>query len=364
MAINKAIIDPPKSHGGLRNCIEYVLRFGKVKDELYTIIGPYEYDQINYDLVYQSFLHEKQLWNKDHGRMCIHNVISWHKDEDITPQEAFAFGLEFAEKWFSGFQTVVAVHQDKEHIHCHFVTNSVSYENGKKYHSSKKDLETMKQMTNQMCKEKGFSVAQKGKHFDGTDIEAGEVITWNKNKYNIFKNNVKQSYVWDCAKAFISAVKDCFSRELFCNRMQASGWTVHWSEQRKHITFENKEGKKVRDSNLSKTFHLSIGKEELEHEFIRQRTDAENVQRELAGYYRELEELGAGSVSDDTATDIGIGSSEELRETAGQRSDRKSDEAYRRTEAVSPDRDVSEQDASGRKSEIRKKNRRRSGPEL
>ena len=33
---------------------------------------------------------------------------------------------------FSGFQTLVAVHKDKDHIHCHLVTNSVSYEDGKK----------------------------------------------------------------------------------------------------------------------------------------------------------------------------------------------------------------------------------------
>ena len=47
----------------------------------------------------------------------------------------------FAEKWFSGFQTLVAVHKDKEHIHCHLVTNSVSYEDGRKLHNTKKDLE-------------------------------------------------------------------------------------------------------------------------------------------------------------------------------------------------------------------------------
>ncbi len=44
--------------------------------------------------------------------MYAHNIISWHKDEQITPEQAFEFGKEFAEKWFSGFQTLVAVHKD------------------------------------------------------------------------------------------------------------------------------------------------------------------------------------------------------------------------------------------------------------
>ena len=86
------------------------------------------------------FLQEKRIWHKDKGRMCSHSIISWHKDEKITQEEAFAFGQEFAEKWFARFQTVIAVHQDRDHIHCHLVANSVSYEEGRKYHTSKKDL--------------------------------------------------------------------------------------------------------------------------------------------------------------------------------------------------------------------------------
>ena len=43
----------------------------------------------------------------------------------------------------SGFQTLVAVHKDKDHIHCHLVTNSVSYEDGRKLHNTRKDLERM-----------------------------------------------------------------------------------------------------------------------------------------------------------------------------------------------------------------------------
>ena len=66
-------------------------------------------------------------------------------------------------KWFSGFQTLVAVHKDKEHIHCHLVTNSVSYEDGRKLHNTKKDLECMKQLTNQMCRERGLTIAEKRK---------------------------------------------------------------------------------------------------------------------------------------------------------------------------------------------------------
>ena len=306
MAINKTINKRTNTHGAMRNCIEYVLRQDKTSELLTYVTGPYCRDEIKYDLVYRTFLEEKKMWDKDSGRMYAHNIISWHKDEQITPEQALEFGKEFAENWFSGFQTLVAVHKDKDHIHCHLVTNSVSYEDGRKLHNTKKDLERMKQLTNQMCRERGLTVAEKGKHFDESQIEKGEVIAWSKDKYNLFRQQVKDSFVADCAMAVLKALENCISKEKFIEKMKQFGWNVNWTEKRKHITFQNQDGKKVRDSNLSKTFHLDISKEDLENEFDRNyervRAEAERTNgadEELAGYYRQVEATceGAGGVT-------------------------------------------------------------------
>ena len=306
MAINKTINKRTNTHGAMRNCIEYVLRQDKTNELFTCVTGPYCHDEINYDLVYRTFLAEKKVWDKDSGRMYAHNIISWHKDEQITPEQALEFGKEFAENWFSGFQTLVAVHKDKDHIHCHLVTNSVSYEDGRKLHNTRKDLECMKQLTNQMCRERELTVAEKGKHFDGSRIEKGEVIAWSKDKYNLFRQQVKDSFVADCAMAVLKALENCISKEKFIEKMKQFGWNVNWTEKRKHITFQNQDGKKVRDSNLSKTFHLDISKEDLENEFDRNyervRVEAERTNgadEELAGYYRQVEAAceGAGGVT-------------------------------------------------------------------
>ena len=306
MAVNKTINKRTNTHGAMRNCIEYVLRQDKTSELLTYVTGPYCHNEINYDLVYRTFLEEKKMWNKDTGRMYAHNIISWHKDEQITPEQAFEFGKEFAEKWFSGFQTLVAVHKDKDHIHCHLVTNSVSYEDGRKLHNTRKDLERMKQLTNQMCRERGLTVAEKGKHFDGSQIEKGEVIAWSKDKYNLFRQQVKDSFVAGCAMAVLKALENCISKEKFIEKMKQFGWNVNWTEKRKHITFQNQEGKKVRDSNLFKTFHLDISKEGLENEFNGNRKKARDSanrdsrsDEELAGYYRQVEAAceGAGGVT-------------------------------------------------------------------
>ena len=61
MAINKTINKRTNTHGAMRNCIEYVLRQDKTGELLTYVTGPYCHDEINYDLVYRTFLEECTL---------------------------------------------------------------------------------------------------------------------------------------------------------------------------------------------------------------------------------------------------------------------------------------------------------------
>ena len=98
MAVNKTINKRTNTHGAMRNCIEYVLRQDKTGELLTYVTGPYCHDEINYDLVYRTFLEEKKMWNKDSGRMYAHNIISWHKDEQITLEQAVSLELVTKER--------------------------------------------------------------------------------------------------------------------------------------------------------------------------------------------------------------------------------------------------------------------------
>ena len=292
-------------------------RVDKTRGELVAIIGPYEPDAISYDGVYQSFLEEKRIWGKDSGRMYAHNIISWHGDEAITPEQALEFGKEFAQQWFAGFQSLVGVHIDRNHVHCHIVTNSVSFMDGHKLHNTKKDLQRMKDFTNRMCEERGLSVAQKGRDFHGNELEQGTVSAWSKDKYHLMQNEAKDSFVADCGIACLDAMETSSSREEFIRNMAERGWSVTWKDSRKHITFQNTEGKKVRDSNLSKTFHLDISKEALANEFERQAAAREQAARyerefadrwereneELERYYIEVQDAASGAVRNDSHTE-------------------------------------------------------------
>ena len=314
MAVNKVVNKSTKSHGAMRNVIEYVLQDQKVKEGYVAITGPYAPEQINWDNVYNAFLEEKKLWNKDSGRMYAHNIISFHKDEDITPAQALEIGQEFVEKFFPNHQSLIGVHQDKDHLHIHIVTNSVSFIDGMKLHQTKKDLDRQKEFTNNLCLERGLSLTEKGKHFDGTAIEEGQVTAWSKDKYNLFQHDDKKSFVADCAIAVMEAKEDCCSKEDFIERMHDRGWSVTWEDNKKHITFQNENGDKVRDSNLSKTFSLDINKEALLYEFERQneirlaRAKAERDKQraeQLDKYYAEVESAIQGNgASGETVSSI------------------------------------------------------------
>ena len=348
MAINKVINKSTKSHGAMRNVIEYVLQDRKVLDGYVDITGPYEPSRITYDDVYRAFLEEKRLWKKDSGRMYAHNIISFHKDEKVTPQECLEIGRKFCEEFFSGYQSLISVHQDKDHLHIHIVTNTVSYIDGRKLHQTKMDLEKQKVFTNKLCVNKGLSLTEKGKHFDGSRIEDGEIRGWSKDKYKLIDNESKKSFVADCAVAIAETLQDCGSRDEFISGMKRRGWGVVWTENRKHITFVNDKGKKVRDTNISRTFTMNIDKESLIHEFTRQnelrsarlRADREREEAEYERYYREVESAAEGighaeSVRNDPEAGAGdaeslirkLGSEEEA--ARAERGDRVSERADR-----------------------------------
>lgn len=262
-----------------------------MRDGYLDMTGPAP-ETLNWDSVYRSFRQEKEIWQKDSGRMCAHYVISFHKDEKITPEEVLAFGQEFADKAFPGHQVLLAVHQDRGHLHLHMVANTVSYEDGHKLHTTKKELSDMKEAVNQMCKERELTVAEKGKHFDGSRMEEGEGIAWNQKKYRAMINQKEPSYLVECFQAVMEAREKAVSRDTFIAAMERSGWNVHWSDRRKHITFENKDHRKVRDSNLSRTFTVNINKEALQNEFQHQAEIQQ--QRELEAYARQLREPVTG----------------------------------------------------------------------
>ena len=276
----------------MRALIRYVLQDRKVKEGYVTLQGPFNQDGITVGNVYQAFLDEKQLWGKDSGRMCSHHVISFHANDFVTPGECLEIGQTFCQQFFPDFQSLIAVHQDKDHLHIHIVTNTVSFVDGHKLHQTKAELQAQKDFTNQLCESRGLHVAEKGKHFDGSEIEPGEIRAWNKNKYQMLIDEQKESYLIDCAEAIVETVPECSNSKEFVVKMELRGWIVSWNETKGHIVFQNKAGKTIRDTNLTGTFTFNIGLEEVINEFTDTLTELDNASGSAEELYaRKIGEL-------------------------------------------------------------------------
>ena len=72
----------------------------------------------------------KRRWDKKGGVLGYHVIHSYAPCE-VTPDEAHAAGVEFAQRLLGDkYEAVVSTHLDREHTHCHIVFNSVSFIDG------------------------------------------------------------------------------------------------------------------------------------------------------------------------------------------------------------------------------------------
>lgn len=79
-----------------------------------------------------QFITVKQSFGKTDGIQAYHGYLSF-KEQNITPELAHKIGMEFAkEVWGERFQVLVTTHLNTQHLHCHFVINSVSFTDGKR----------------------------------------------------------------------------------------------------------------------------------------------------------------------------------------------------------------------------------------
>lgn len=102
--------------------------------------------------VYADFMTTKRLHHKTDGVLFYHMVQSFPKSETVDPVTAHAAALKLAE-YYEGYEVLVCTHTDREHIHSHFLINSVNFDTGKKLHIAKEQLQELRQRNDQVCME-------------------------------------------------------------------------------------------------------------------------------------------------------------------------------------------------------------------
>ncbi len=110
----------------------------------------------------RQMLDTKRAYGKTDGVQYYH-VIQSFKPGEVTPELALEIAKEFAQEHLSGYETVIAVHVDQQHIHAHLIFNSVNADTGEKYHSNPKSYYSqIRAVSDRLCREHGLSVIMQG----------------------------------------------------------------------------------------------------------------------------------------------------------------------------------------------------------
>lgn len=202
---------------------------------------------------YTEFISTKLQYGKcDDKKMYFHFVQSFHPEEPITPEEAHQIALELAEQW-KDYEVIVATHIDREHIHSHFIINSVSFESGKKYHFTKNDLQELRDFSDGLCVKHGLSICQPRERQTAGIGQA---------EYHAALKG--ESWKIRLAIQIDECMKYAVNREQFIELMESEGYSVKWTDKRKSITYTNPDGLSCRDFKLHEEKYL---KENMEYEF-------------------------------------------------------------------------------------------------
>lgn len=229
-----AIIKFINNKVGLKKTLNYICKEEKTRHKL--ISGK----DCVVENAYQEMMTIKNMFKKTNGREKIHFVQAFSPNDDLDYKTAHEIGLKLIEKYkgFKEFQIVMATHEDKDHIHNHYVINTVNFNTGKKIQFSKKDLEKIKQYSNELCKEYGLSVTREKSEVD--DIRINE-----------YKARLKGiSWKERLTKSIDYAMQNSNSKFEYFKLMNKLGYKVTWTKDRKHITYTTQNGYKCRDKRL------------------------------------------------------------------------------------------------------------------
>ena len=201
--------------GSLEEAISYALNREKTE---YTVFE----DAIGCTCAsaFEDMVATKKRFHKMDGVQGYHLIQSFAKGE-VTPELAHLIGQELAEGLLKGrFEAVVTTHLNTSHYHNHIVFNSVSMEDGRKYHSNAKSYyEEVRKISDAICIKYGLSVIPEnrgnGKHYAQWQAERDGKPTWRTAIRMDIREAVQESYTW----------------KQFLAQMEQRGYVWKWNQK-------------------------------------------------------------------------------------------------------------------------------------
>ena len=252
MATFTAIKNRGGGRGALGGVLRYVQQEEKTTWEDRRLVS-------GWNCTAQSVCSEMQLtkerFHKTDGRQYYHFVQSFDKQDDLSPLEVHAIGLELAQRQFPNFEVLVATHMDTEHLHNHLVVNSVSFQSGKKLHQSAADLQAHRIANDEICVAHGLEILPPPQ----------KQVKQKRMSTREYRSAAKgESWKFRLMNTIDQCMRYASTKEEFLSLMESEGYQVRWTDSRKNITYTTPEGMRCRDDRLHE---LKYTKEVMEREF-------------------------------------------------------------------------------------------------
>lgn len=194
----------------LKTVIQYTTDSGKTLDKEYV-----SYLNCSFVDPKSSMENTKKLFNDESKILAFHGFQSFEEDE-IDADLAHQIGVEFAEKmWGDRFEVIVTTHLNTDNIHNHFLLNSTSFVDGKRYCNTYKDLYRMRNISDELCREHGLSVIEQRKNVS-------------KSRRSYFKTKTIRELV---KEDIDEALNICFTKNQFLNELELLGYKVEIKEK-------------------------------------------------------------------------------------------------------------------------------------
>lgn len=153
MAVTKILA----RRGGLAQAIAYVVNGDKTEEQVLTAAQGCSIRSACFEMQ-----DAKIRWNKTDG-VQIYHIIQSFRPGEISPELALEIAQEFTREHLPGYQAVIGIHTDRDHIHAHIVFNSVNQLTGEKYHSNARSYyQQIRGISDRLCREHGLSVIMTG----------------------------------------------------------------------------------------------------------------------------------------------------------------------------------------------------------
>lgn len=180
------------------------------------------------EIALEQMILTKKQFNKEDKYIAWHGYQSFKPDE-VTPELCHEIGVKLAKQmWGDRFQVIVSTHLDKDHLHNHFCFNSVSFLDGKKYNYSKSEMQRLRNVSDELCKEYGLSVI-------ATDDKSKAP---SRTLYFAEKNNEPTKY--NLMRAAIDeAIEISPAPKEFIKIMRKKGYIVNVNSERKYATIRS-----------------------------------------------------------------------------------------------------------------------------